>query len=123
MTKNTLNLGSVDIELNGRNMTLQPTFGAAVQINDHFGGMFEADAKCLKIDLRSISFVVGAGLDPENPENPDVMEWVYRAGLDYSRKKARELLELFWKGGKAEVEGDGTATENPPKRKKPSTGT
>lgn len=132
MTKSTLNSGSVLLCLTGedfasREHKLLPTLGAALNINDEFGGLLQAHTLCMKMDVRSIAAVLCHALNGSSEagdfERDDVTEYVLRTGMQPCFEAARDYLDLVYRGGTQQKSAEGgKTTVDPQKPKKTTTG-
>lgn len=90
--------GQVEIVLDGEAMVLKPTLFAAQQISRQSGGIMGAIESVLKLDLDTITTVIGLGLGygPGRKAPPELAEKVWKSGLtDSSEGAIVERCTLF----------------------------
>ncbi len=103
-----MNVGEVEIKLNGKIETLRPSLGAAKRVNAR-GGFANVVGRLQAADLEFYVLVVAAGL---NKKEAEVENAVYLTGLPALGVDVVKFVNILANGGKpfdAEApEGDGS---------------
>ena len=91
-----MNVGEVEIKLNGKVETLRPSLGAAKRVNA-MGGFAHVVNRIQAADLDFYIMVVAAGL---NKKNAEVEEAVYKTGLPALGADVVGFVNILANGGK-----------------------
>lgn len=112
--------GNVPIVLDGEQLELRPSLGAALAISRGTDGIRGAMNRVLQLDLDAVVMVIGQGLGYENGSKDlkELPEKVWRTGLTDDSgglvERCVAYLRLLSSGGRPPIQGTGGA-ENPPK--------
>ncbi len=102
-----MNIGEVEIELDGEKKVLRPTLGAAKRVNAA-GGFSNVINKLLGYDLDYYVTVISAGLD-RKPQT--VEEAVFKTGLPNLLGPLTKFVVNLSNGGKPPPEDDGKVVD------------
>lgn len=100
-------IGEVDIELDGKTVTLQSTPAAAKRVSTMGGGFLGASARVATLDLDACVEAVAAGL---NKKAADIEGAVYRAGVANLSGPVSTFVTYLANGGRAPIEATETGT-------------
>lgn len=106
MSERELNGGRIAIELEGREVYLEPSLEACAEISGMAGGMNQAVQRCLALDFDTICRVIGAGVMIDGKRlspvmrNKELPKTIYEAGLIYCHGKAIEFIHCVANGGR-----------------------
>lgn len=97
MSKASLGIGNVEIDLDGEKVVLRPTLKAAQTISRLNGGILGAVEAVVKFDLETITSVVALGL---GKEPKDVADRVFEAGIANLAPAVVRYLTIIANGGR-----------------------
>jgi hypothetical protein len=92
--------GDVTLTLGGEERALKCFLGAAIAINDHFGGLANAESRVIAVDLSAMTFIVAAGLGvTTKAEREEIAEQVFAAGATNLCMPLIHYLNAIGRGG------------------------
>ncbi len=108
MAKARIGGGKVEIELEGKPLTLEPRLEACIAISSMAGGLRAAAERCANLHFETVLYVISAGLNL-NPTQRDKMlpKAIYEAGIVRASGWAIDFINIVGNGGRPLAEDDG----------------
>ena len=110
MTKPSIGIGNIEVNLGGESLVLRPSLAAALAISRKDGGIMSMVQACTRFDLDAIAFVVAQGLGRPASE---VTELIWNTGIAKVAPAAIQFCTVLSNGGRPLGASGGEEKGNP----------